>query len=108
MRDKLILLFSICFIATVSAQENNKKFSLDDAVKFAVINNYDAKTAKNNIAAAKQKKWETTTIGLPQVSAKVDYQNWLKQQVSLLPAKLFDPTAPDECWRPLLLEQNKR
>ncbi len=101
MRDKLILLFSICFIATVSAQENNKKFSLDDAVKFAVINNYDAKTAKNNIAAAKQKKWETTTIGLPQVSAKVDYQNWLKQQVSLLPAKLFDPTAPDGVLAPI-------
>ena len=27
-------------------------------------------------------------MGLPQVNAKVDYQNWLKQQVSLFPAAL--------------------
>lgn len=90
MRNKLILLFSICFVTVVSAQENNRRFSLDDAIKFAIKNNYDAKTAKNNIAAAKQKKWETTTIGLPQISAKVDYQNWLKQQVSLFPASFTD------------------
>jgi outer membrane protein TolC len=67
----------------VSAQESTKSFSLEEAITFAIKNNYDAKVAKNNIAAAKQKKWETTTIGLPQISAKVDYQNWIKQQVSL-------------------------
>ncbi len=44
--------------------------------------------AVNNIEAAKEKKWETTTIGLPQISAKVDYQNWLKQQLSLLPGEI--------------------
>ena len=38
--------------------------------------------------AAKEKQWETTTIGLPQISAKVDYQKWLKQQISLLPAEI--------------------
>jgi len=38
---------------------------------------------------AEKKKWETTTIGLPQISATVDYQNWIKQQVSLIPAEFF-------------------
>lgn len=88
MRNKLLILFSICFISWVSAQENKNKFSLEEAVKFAIKNNYEAKTAKNNIDAAKQKKWETTTIGLPQISGKVDYQNWLKQQLSLLPGEI--------------------
>ena len=88
MRNKLLILFSICFISWVSAQENTNKFSLEEAVKFAIKNNYEAKTAKNNIDAAKQKKWETTTIGLPQISGKVDYQNWLKQQLSLLPGEI--------------------
>jgi outer membrane protein TolC len=88
MRNNFILVFSICFIALVSAQEKTNKFSLDEAVKFAIKNNYDAKVAVNNIEAAKEKKWETTTIGLPQISAKVDYQNWLKQQLSLLPGEI--------------------
>lgn len=88
MRNKLLILFSICLISLVSAQENTNKFSLEEAVKFAIKNNYEAKTAKNNINAAKQKKWETTTIGLPQISGKVDYQNWLKQQLSLLPGEI--------------------
>ena len=88
MRNNFILVFSICFIALVSAQEKSNKFSLDEAVKFAIKNNYDAKVAVNNIEAAKEKKWETTTIGLPQISAKVDYQNWLKQQLSLLPGEI--------------------
>lgn len=88
MQNKLIVLFSICFIGLASAQESKEKFSLDEAVRFAIKNNYEAKTAKNNIDAAKQKKWETTTIGLPQISGKVDYQSWLKQQLSLLPGEL--------------------
>ena len=90
MQNKLIVLFSICFISMISAQENKTQFSLDEAIKFAIKNNYDAKVATNNIAAAKEKQWETTTIGLPQINAKVDYQNWIKQQVSLFPASFSD------------------
>ncbi len=93
MRNKLLLLLSFCFVSVAFSQEKTSSFSLDDAIKFAIKNNYDAKTAQNNIEAAKQKKWETTTIGLPQISAKVDYQNWLKQQVSLFPAAFFDNTS---------------
>jgi len=93
MRNKLLLLLSFCFVSVAFSQEKTKRFSLNDAIKYAIKNNYDAKTAKNNIAAAKEKKWETTTIGLPQISAKVDYQNWLKQQVSLFPAAFFDNTS---------------
>ncbi len=88
MQNKLILFFSLCFIALGFSQEKTKGFSLKEAVDFAIKNNYNAKTAQNNVLAAKEKQWETTTIGLPKISAKVDYQNWLKQQVSLLPAEI--------------------
>ena len=30
---------------------------------------------------------ETVAIGLPQIEASIDYQNWLKQQISLIPAE---------------------
>ena len=84
-------IYIVCFFALISnirAQEKPKEFSLKEAVKFAIENSYNNKVAKSDIKAAKQKKWETTTIGLPQIDAKVDYQNWLKQQVSLLPAEI--------------------
>ena len=47
------------------------------------------KNASRDIEAAKQQKWETTSTGLPQISASLDYQNFLKQQVSLIPAEFF-------------------
>ncbi|NVO58706.1 TolC family protein, partial [Rhodobacteraceae bacterium B1Z28] len=39
-----------------------------------------------------KEKWEATATGLPQINAAVDYQNWLKQQVSLLPAEITGGT----------------
>lgn len=88
MRNKLLLLISFCFVSIGFSQESTKSFTLKEAINYAVKNNYNAKTAQNNVYAAKEKQWETTTIGLPKISAKVDYQNWLKQQVSLLPAEI--------------------
>ena len=78
------------FVSFLQAQEKKTSFSMEEAIDYALKNNYNAKAAENDIAAAKNKKWETTTIGLPQVNAKVDYQNWLKQQVSLFPAAFTD------------------
>lgn len=88
------ILFALCiaFLTTVNAQEKAMTFSLDEAIKFALDNSYNTKAARNEISSAKEKVWETTTIGLPQINAKVDYQNFLKQPVSLLPAAAFDNT----------------
>lgn len=89
---KGIKILSILFFLTVSlsAQETIKSLSLQEAIDYAIKNSYNSKAASNDIAAAKKRVWETTTIGLPQIDATVDYQNWLKQQVSLLPAAAFD------------------
>lgn len=92
MRNKLAILFSICFITIGLSQQKTKSYSLKEAIKFAIKNNYNAKAAKNDVMAAKEKQWETTTIGLPKIDAKVDYQNWLKQQISLLPAEITGGT----------------
>lgn len=94
MRNKLIYIFSLCFLSLGFSQENQevpKSFSLDEAIAFALENNRNAKNAERNIEAAKKQKWETTATGLPQINAGVDYQNFIKQPVSLLPASAFDP-----------------
>lgn len=71
------------------SQEEPKQLSLQEAIDYALENNRTAKNAQRDIEAAKQQKWETTSTGLPQINASVDYQNFLKQQVSLIPAEFF-------------------
>ncbi len=85
----IILLFSVL---KLSAQET---FTLDQAINYALENSYATKNAQLNIDSAKKKKWETTTMGLPQVNATVDYQNFIRQTVLLLPAQMFDSNAPE-------------
>lgn len=79
-------------ITAFSQEEQSHTFSLQEAIDFALENNRKVKHATLDIEAAKKQKWETTATGLPQISASIDYQNWLKQQVQLLPAAAFDNT----------------
>ena len=73
------LIFTIGF-----SQEKLQHFSLEEAITFGLQNNRIAKNATRDIAIAKKIKWETTAIGLPQVSAEIGYKNWMKQQISLI------------------------
>tara|TARA_B100000795_G_scaffold259675_1_gene234853 strand:+ start:9138 stop:10544 length:1407 start_codon:yes stop_codon:yes gene_type:complete len=90
MKKIILLCLSTSFFLVTNAQEKTIKISLQEAINFALENSYNAKAAKNDIKSAKEIVWETTAIGLPQINAKVDYQNFLKQPVSLLPAAAFD------------------
>lgn len=75
------------------SQENNQSFTLQEAIDYALEHNRTAKNAALDIEAAKKQKWETTATGLPQISAEVGYQNYLKQQISLIPAEFFGGNA---------------
>jgi len=93
MKQKLIL---FCWlIASVSfAQEGEKKsfsFTLQQAIDYAIENNYAAINAKRDIEAAKQKKWETTASGLPQISSNLQYLNNLDFQVQGVSGNAFNP-----------------
>ena len=90
MKKQVYIVCFFAFILHVKAQEKAMELSMSEAVEFAIENSYNTKSARNNIKSANKKVWETTTIGLPQISANVAYQNFLKQPVSLLPAAAFD------------------
>ena len=89
MKNELILAFSLLFSIALFSQENAQSFSLQEAIDYALEHNRTAKNAARDIEAAKQQKWETIATGLPQVSASINYNNWMKQQVSLIPAEFF-------------------
>lgn len=88
MKHFSIFVLLMCFSIGL-AQDTSAKFSLQEAIDFALENNRQSINAGRNIDAAKQQKWETTASGLPQITANVDYQNFLKQQVSVIPAEFF-------------------
>ncbi|WP_273290563.1 TolC family protein [Winogradskyella sp.] len=88
MKKLSTLLFLMCF-SVVFSQDTPTSFTLQEAIDYALENNRQAKNAARDIEAAKQQKWETTATGLPQLDANINYQNNLKQQVSLVPAEFF-------------------
>jgi outer membrane protein TolC len=88
--NKIYILLSFVLIATTGfSQEETHSFSLQEAIDFAIENNRISKNAVLDIEAAEKQKWETIATGLPQISASIDYNDWLKQQVSLIPAEFF-------------------
>lgn len=81
---RYLIIFCFFFLsAMITAQEKTLKLSLDEAIVYALENSYNTRAARKDISSAKEKVWETTTIGLPQINANVDYQNFLKQPISV-------------------------
>lgn len=93
MRKIVLVTISFFFLSSLIAQEKSMELSLKEAIIYGLENSYNTKAARNDINSANEKVWETTAVGLPQINAAVDYQNFLKQPVSLLPAAAFDSTS---------------
>ena len=83
MKKIIMVGMSACFFLLTNAQEKTISLSIKEAVDFAIENSYNTKASKHDIKSAQEKVWETTSTGLPQISGNVEYQNWIKQQVSL-------------------------
>ena len=88
MKQTIIIVLGFLFSLPVFSQESKQRFSLQEAINYALENNRTAKNAARDIKAAEQQKWETTATGLPQIETEVGYNNWMKQQVTLLPAEI--------------------
>ncbi|WP_297762996.1 TolC family protein [uncultured Muriicola sp.] len=82
-----LILFTTSFFGF--SQEAPVGYTLNEAIAFALENNYSALNADRDIIDAQKQKWETIASGLPQISADLNYQNQLKQPVSLIPAEFF-------------------
>lgn len=88
MRNQIFIIVTILSFCFGYSQEQTYSFTLEEAIQFALENNYAAINADRDIIDAQKQKWETIAEGLPQVSGAISYQNQLKQPVSLLPAEL--------------------
>jgi outer membrane protein TolC len=79
---------------TVFAQDNPVlEFSLEEAVEHALLYNNTAQNSTSDVRLAQLQKWQTTSTGLPQINANISYNNWIQQQISLIPAEFFGGNA---------------
>jgi outer membrane protein TolC len=90
---KMLLIFLLAFVpaAQISSQNNTKpdsllKFSLQEALQYAIDHNYTVKNSVADIEIAKKRVWETTAIGLPQVNVDAQYSNIFKVPVVSFPS----------------------
>jgi len=93
MKKYLIVITTLVFSLTSYAQVTELTLSLEQAINIALEKSYNIKAAKNTVSSAKETVWETTATGLPQIVAPINYKNFIKQPVSLLPAAAFDNTS---------------
>ncbi|WP_116771895.1 TolC family protein [Maribacter litoralis] len=93
MRNQLVILITVLALNLGYSQEQTYTFTLEEAIQFALENNYTAINANRDIIDAQKQKWETIAGGLPQINGSVGYQNQLKQPVTLLPAELVGGAA---------------
>jgi outer membrane protein len=89
---KNIFILTLTFFALcVNGQDSKKSYSftLQQAIDHALEYNYSAINSGRDIEAAKEKKWETTAMGLPQINAGADFTNNFVLQKSVVPAEFF-------------------
>jgi outer membrane protein TolC len=90
------LIFSLIAIMSMSvyAQDQNEpkgyRFTLQEAIDFAIDSSYATINARRDVAIALKQKWETTADGLPQIDGGLTYEyNPIIRQTPL-PAELVD------------------
>ena len=86
-----ILLLIFAFSANSQTSQQSYSFSLQQAISHALTNNYQVINANRDIESAKQKKWETTASGLPQINAGLDYLNNFDFTLQGVTGNLFIP-----------------
>ena len=89
MRTYFLTFLSVFSLYVGLAQDSLQtyNFTLEEAIAFALENNYSAINADRDLIDAQKQKWEVIASGLPQITGDVSYQNQLKQPVSLIPAE---------------------
>ena len=88
MKTNFLTFLALLYLTVSFAQEKPNSYSLEEAINFALENNYSAINVNRDIIDAQKQKWETIASGLPQINGTINYQNQLKQPVSLLPGEL--------------------
>ena len=88
MKNKFLILLTWILPLAVMAQ-SPYTFTMQEAIDHALAHNIRILSAQKSILSAEFERRKTIATGLPQINGDLSYNNWLKQQVSLIPAEFF-------------------
>ena len=91
------LIFILCCILSFSLKAQHS-FSVKEAQNYGLENNREIKNAHLDVKYASKQMLETISIGLPQINAEAQWQNFLEVPTTLVPASQFNPAAPDNMY----------
>jgi outer membrane protein TolC len=94
--DKFIILISIIVVTINVRAQEIRHLTIKQAVEYAMENNYQIINAGKDVEAAKYIVKESTSIGLPQVDASVNYNDNIARPVMILPPEFVQPGESDK------------
>ncbi|MFD0977024.1 TolC family protein [Salinimicrobium gaetbulicola] len=91
-RISIFLIAFVCMSLTAQTPRDTTALSLSlkEALAMGMENNYNSVKSEKEVEIALKQKWEIISQGLPQINGNVDYQNFLKQPVTLIPGEIAD------------------
>ena len=93
------ILLGVCFHAIISTHlhgQTEYRFSLDEAIAYALENNYDLLSSYKDIETAEKQVKEYLAIGFPQIDAKVNYTDYIALPTMIIPAGSFGADSPEQ------------
>lgn len=87
---KILVMGLLCLNFLTAGAQNSMELSLDNALQFSVEHNLTLTNSRYAVSKSSKKIRETIAAGLPQVSATLDYNNFLGAEASLQ----INPMAP--------------
>lgn len=91
----VLVCLTIISAARLQAQTEHR-FSLNQALTYAMENNYDILSSYKDIESAEQQVKEYMAIGFPQINAGVSYTDYIALPTMILPAGSFGPDSPEQ------------
>jgi outer membrane protein TolC len=88
MKNKFLILVTWILPLAVMAQSPST-FTMQEAIDYALVHNTKILSSQKSVLSAEFERRKTIATGLPQITGDLSYNNWLKQQVSLIPAEFF-------------------
>lgn len=91
------ILICMAWISAINLQaQTEHRFTLEQAINYALENNYDILSSHKDIESAEAQVKEYMAIGFPQVNAGVNYTDYIALPTMILPAGSFGPDTPEQ------------
>lgn len=91
----LVFIYLISLVPFSAGAQETYNFSLEEAINFAMENNYDILSSYKDIESAEQQVKEYMAIGFPQINASINYTDYISLPTMIIPAGTFGPGSPE-------------